>query len=131
MAKLPYVNMAKVKAHAKENGITFKWFCDQFGKDRGYLTNVGNGKDRLSSEELAFIAEKLGVSEAYLLDETDDPTPTSGKRYSDDIDNLSDSEVRQRFREIIDETPEEELEMLLYMLEAAIAADKKRKENKA
>lgn len=127
MAKLPYVNMVKVKAHAKENGITFKWFCDQFGKDRGYLTNVGNGKDRLASEELTFIAEKLGVSEAYLLDETDDPAPTTKTAPPTEPEEPL-SEVKRRLHALVDTADEDEVERMLVIMEALIEAERKKLE---
>lgn len=112
----------------KKKKISQKELCQKLGIHPQAFTNWKNGTTDSYLKKLPQISEILGVSLDYLLGNTADPNLPARKSYSDDIDTLSDSEVRQRFKQIVDETPDDELETLLYMLEAAIAADKKRKQ---
>jgi transcriptional regulator with XRE-family HTH domain len=129
MSKLPYVNMNKIRALTKEQGLSLTYFCNQFGKSRTYLSVIASGKDRLASEELTFIAEKLGVSEAYLLDETDDPAPTTKTAPPEEPEEPL-SEVKRRLHALVDTADEDEVERMLVMMEALIEAERKKRETK-
>ena len=68
-------NIDKIKTLAREKGVKIKYICSQLGLAETYLSNVKNGKDRMTQERLEQIAEILGTTVAYLTDETDDPAP--------------------------------------------------------
>lgn len=68
-------NIDKIKTLAREKGVKIKYICSQLGLAETYLSNVKNGKDRMTQERLEQIAEILETTVAYLTDETDDPSP--------------------------------------------------------
>lgn len=68
-------NIDKIKRMAKEKGIKIKYICAQLGLSETYLSNVKNGRDHMTDERLAVIADILGTTVAYLNDETDTPSP--------------------------------------------------------
>lgn len=109
-----------------EKGIVKKTMLKELGLSINTTSNMRNGRS-IASDSLARIADYLKVSTDYLLGRTEEATKLERKPVTD-LDDLSDSEIRKRFHQIVNETDESELEMLLYMLEAAIAADKKRKQ---
>jgi len=67
------VNVDRIKELAKSKGITMKFLCECIGKYRGFLSCVRNGTDRIDSDELAVIANKINTTVAYLTGQTDDP----------------------------------------------------------
>ena len=69
------VNIDKIKSLAKEQGIKIKFICSSLGLSETYLSNIKNGKDRMTPDRLEKIAELLHTTPAYLMDETDDPSP--------------------------------------------------------
>lgn len=68
-------NIDKIKALAREKGVKIKYICSQLGLSETYLSNVKNGKDRMTQERLEQIASILETTVEYLTDETDDPLP--------------------------------------------------------
>ena len=98
MAKLPYVNVDRIKELAKSNGITLKYFCDLFGKKRTYLSDVRSGNNKMDAEELLRIAEVLGTTIEYLTDLTDDPSPKK-KEPVEALDPI-DAEILQALRDL-------------------------------
>ena len=90
MAKVPYVNIDKVKDLSKAKGISMKYWCDNFGKQRSYLADVRSGKNKLEEYELLFIVGELDTTVGYLTDETDDPAP----KEKDPIQALDEVEMR-------------------------------------
>ena len=75
MANVHNVNIDRIKARAKSNGITLKYLCDCIGKPRGFLSVVRSGRDYVDDRELAIIAAKINTTVEYLTDQTDDPEP--------------------------------------------------------
>lgn len=73
------VNIARVRAIAKEKGIKIGYICDQLGMKNSYLADVANGKNSMSDERITKIAEILGTTHSYLTDQTDDPAPVIGE----------------------------------------------------
>ena len=65
------VNIDKIKSLAKEKGIKIKYLCSKLGLAETYLSNVKNGKDRMTEERLKVIADILNTTPEYLKDETD------------------------------------------------------------
>lgn len=72
------VDFARLKARAKEKGRTYKYLCDQLGREKNYLSNCAGGADRLSPENLAIVADLLDTTPAYLLGETDEKEKPTG-----------------------------------------------------
>ncbi len=65
------VNIDKIKALAKEKGISLTYLCRSVGQGRGYLNDVKSGKTTMPADRLNIIAEKLGTTTRYLADEDD------------------------------------------------------------
>ena len=72
------VDFARLKSRAKEKGRTYKYLCDQLGREKNYLSNCAGGADRLSPENLAIVADLLDTTPAYLLGETDEKEKPTG-----------------------------------------------------
>lgn len=115
------VNIARVRAIAKEKGIKIGYICDQLGMKNSYLADVANGKNSMSDERITKIAEILGTTYAYLTDETDDPAPVIGEPIpKSDIEKLQDMTI-DMVRQLDDLQK-------LKMVYAALAASQKPKE---
>lgn len=69
------VNIQKIKDLARAKGIKIKFICSELGLSETYLSNVKNGKDKMTEDRLFKIAAILGTSFEYLIDLTDDPEP--------------------------------------------------------
>uniref|UniRef100_UPI004025FD5D helix-turn-helix domain-containing protein n=1 Tax=Gemmiger formicilis TaxID=745368 RepID=UPI004025FD5D len=97
------VDFARLKSRAKEKGRTYKYLCDQLGREKNYLSNCAVGADKLSSENLALVADLLETTPAYLLGETDEKEKPTGTV----ADGLSDKELKlvEAFRGL---SPEEQ-----------------------
>lgn len=86
------VNIPKIKALCKEKGIKQGFICAQFGVGASYFNDVAKGKNTMSNERIAKVAEILGTSVAYLNDETDDPAPVIGEPIpQSELDQLRDA----------------------------------------
>ena len=68
-------NIDKIKSLAREKGVKIKYICAQLGLAETYLSNVKNGKDRMTQDRLEQIADILETTVEYLTDQTDDPSP--------------------------------------------------------
>lgn len=71
MAKIPHVNIDKIKDLCKSKGLTMKFLCDQIARDRTYFANIRSGKTRIDDDEIEFIAHMLDTTVDYLTDLTD------------------------------------------------------------
>lgn len=103
----------RIKAIAKQQGITQTFLCKQIGKRATYLNEVKLGKDRIHDNEIEVIASILNTTPAYLRGETDDPEPV----WSEAIKNASPR--KQKLAEAImnmDEKTLEKLEKILDMI---------------
>lgn len=69
----------RIKAVAKQQGITQTFLCKQIGKRATYLNEVKLGKDRIHDNEIEVIAFILNTTPAYLRGETDDPEPPAAE----------------------------------------------------
>lgn len=88
------VNINKIKDTCKVKGIKQGFLCSQLGVAKGYFNDVERGKNSMSDERIAKIAEILNVSVAYLTDETDDPAPVIGEPIpKSDIEKLQDMTI--------------------------------------
>ena len=72
------VNIDRIKELAKEKGIKIKYICSQLGLAETYLSNVKNGKDRMTDERLQKIADILDTTVEYLTGESDEKESSVG-----------------------------------------------------
>lgn len=96
-------NIGKIKEIAKSKGIKIKFICSQLGLSETYLSNVKNGKDRMTEERLFKIAEILGTSFEYLTDMTDDPEPDFIIRTAGTLQDKLQNEVITKMNSMTDE----------------------------
>lgn len=93
LAKVYNANIEKIIELAKEKGIKMKYFCDQFGKQRSFMTDIKNGKNFLEEEQLQFIAAELNTTVEYLTDQTEQkekPTVQTDDELDPEIEELLD-----------------------------------------
>jgi transcriptional regulator with XRE-family HTH domain len=108
------VNIARVRAIAKEKGIKIGYICDQLGMKNSYLADVANGKNSMSDERITKIAEILGTTHAYLTDETDDPAPVIGEPMTkSEIEMIQDMTI-----DLLKQLDEPDLKAVLAFLRA-------------
>ena len=124
--KVPNVNVNKIKALAKKQGIQMKYFCDYFGKAQSYFADIRNGKNKLDINELQFIADKLNTTVEYLTDQTDDPTRPEEKKEPGAITDAEQAEFDLRFSRL---SPERQ-DFVLRLLELALAEQEKEEREK-
>ena len=74
------VNIEKIYLLAKEKGISNTFICQKLNRPRSFLTDVRQGKLRISDDQLAVIADILDTTPDYLKDETDKKEKTPRKR---------------------------------------------------
>ena len=65
------VNIDKIKALAKEQGIKIKYLTQQLGISHTFFADAAKGKVKISDERLSIIADILNTTPEYLRDETD------------------------------------------------------------
>lgn len=93
------VNIDKIYALAKDQGIALAYLCNAVGKQRYFLTGIKRKKGYIDDRELAIIAEKLHTTPEYLTDKTDDPAlPETHKEKPAD---LSDNELDRELQEML------------------------------
>lgn len=103
-------NIDRIKNLARQKGVKIKYICAQLGLAETYLSNVKNGKDRMTQDRLEQIADILGTTVEYLTDQTDDPTP----KEKDPIQALD--EVESAVIEILrGMTVQEKLDLIGYL----------------
>lgn len=109
MAKIPHVNIDKIKDLCKSKGLTMKFLCDQILRDRTYFSNIRSGKTRIDDYEIDHIAHMLDTTVEYLTDLTDQKEkPTQADR----ADYLT-----QLFRKLSDKNKDILIEIMEKMLE--------------
>ena len=122
MVKVTNVDVNRIKALAKKQGIQMKYFCDYFGKAQSYFADIRNGKNRLDENELSIIADKLNTTVEYLTGQTDDPAcPDEKKPAAETGDELKENTIRIVGRDgsYIEKTlTDEQIQALRTMLDA-------------
>ena len=87
MGKVTNLNFEKLKALAEENGVKMKYFCDQFGKQKSFMTDIKNKKNYLTEDQLIFIANHLNTTTEYLTDQTDQKEKPVDQMTDEQLDN--------------------------------------------
>lgn len=70
------VNIDKIKALAKGKGLKLGKLCEDLGEDVNYFNKVKLGLRRMDDNRIAYLADKLDTTFAYLTDVSDNPSPT-------------------------------------------------------
>ena len=86
-------NIQKIKAIAKELGLSQKFICDCLGKRRTFLSEVGLGNGKITQEELEIIANKLNTTVEYLTDKTEQkekPTADNSGELNENVERVLD-----------------------------------------
>lgn len=97
------VNIPKIKALIKQNGLKISHVCSQLGLSHTYFADVAAGKTTMPNDRIYKVAELLNTSYEYLTDQTDDPVGPEAKQSLEMFDLLADAAnpIANRF------TPEE------------------------
>ena len=94
------LNMSKfkerVKLLCKSNGLTQKFVSESTGHGQFFLNDVWLGKRAVSDRDMEMVASALSTTSAYLLGETDDPTPQD----SDNKTSAEDEELLALFKKL-------------------------------
>lgn len=93
----------RIKLLAREHGIKIKYICEKLGLAETYLSNVKNGKDRMTDARLNIIADILHTTPEYLNGETDEKEkPATGLP----SDGLSEKKIQliNQIRDADDDT---------------------------
>lgn len=102
MAKIPHVNIDKIKDLCKSKGLTMKFLCDQIARDKTYFANIRSGKTRIDDDEIEFIAHMLDTTVDYLTDLTDQKEkPTPAEVDVDDILKMMLNLPREKKEELL------------------------------
>ena len=101
----------RIKAMAKQQGITQTFLCKQIGKRATYLNEVKLGKDRIHDNEIEVIASILNTTPAYLRGETDDPAPVRAEPIK-----ISTSPTKQELIDAISYMSDEQAELFLKLI---------------
>ncbi len=86
-------NVQKIKALAKEQGLSQKFLCDCLGKRRTFLSEVGLGNGKITPDELQIIADKLHTTIEYLTDQTEQKEKP--------IDQMTDEQIDMELVELL------------------------------
>lgn len=103
LAKVPHVNMDKIRTLSDAAGIKMKFFCDTFGRQRSFMTDVKNGKTFLSEEQLLFVADKLNTTVEYLTDKTEQkekPTADNSGELNENVERVLDKLMKMHPEDI-------------------------------
>lgn len=77
----------RIRSLLKERGQKSKWLCEKLGVAESYLSDVKRGKNTLTNDRLAIIADILDTTPEYLRGETDrkEKTPAEPASVRSDI----------------------------------------------
>ena len=65
------VNISKIESLINLRGWSNSYFCEQFSKNKGWITDMKKGKGLPDENTLRAIADKLDTTVEYLTDQTD------------------------------------------------------------
>ena len=126
MGILHNVNVDRIKALAKTQGLTMTYLCSLFGKRATFLSDVRLGKDHIDENELSIIADKLNTTVEYLTGQTDDPTRPEEKKEPGAITDAEQAELDAMFLQL---SPERQ-DWVLRLMSMAIAEQEKEEREK-
>lgn len=79
MGVLFLLNVNKVKALAKQKGLTMTFLQSKINEEPSYFYKLEKGLRKINEHKIKVIADWLGTTYAYLTDETDDPSSPTEK----------------------------------------------------
>lgn len=93
-------NIDKIVSLAKMQGISLSSLCTRIGKTRSYLSEIASRHRNVPDEYIPELAAALHTTPAYLMGETDDPSPETKKEPAGMADGLTeeDRELIEAFR---------------------------------
>lgn len=106
----------RIKTLIKEKGMKQKHICAQLGLSETYLSNIKNGKDRMTCERLKKIAEMLDTTTEYLTGHTDDPSPREPKPPKAELSD-DQQELLQRLLSLSGDEQKRAFDMLKLLLD--------------
>lgn len=101
----------RIKAVAKQQGVTQTFLCKRIGKRATYLNEVKLGKDRIHDNEVEVIASILNTTPAYLRGDTDDPAPVRSEAIK-----ISTSPTKKELIDAINAMSDEQAELFLKLI---------------
>ena len=109
----------RIKALAKEKGISQKHLCEKLGyTSRTYFNDVVKNKSKISDENLEIIAKELTTTVEYLKGEAEDKTIT----HSDEIEvYLTELKTRPEMKmlfSVAQNATKEDIEKAVKIIEA-------------
>ena len=109
------VNIDKIKALAKEKGVSITFLCQAIGQGAYYFNDVKRRNGSIPDERLAIIADTLNTTVEYLTDQSDQKEkPTQADR----ADYMT-----QLFRKLSDKNKDILIEVMTKMLEGENSND--------
>lgn len=117
-------NLARFKKLCKEQGITQTALFARVGRKPQYSSDIAKGA-KVPLEYVDIWAEALHTTPAYLLGETDDPTPAAQKKEQPAKGEPSpiDLEISKIVNQLPPERQAQALDYLHYLLAQQAAAD--------
>lgn len=96
------VNIDKIKALAKEKGVSITFLCQAIGQGAYYFNDVKRRNGSIPDERLRKIADMLETTPDYLTDKTEQKEkPTSKEMDVDDILKMMLSLPREKKEELL------------------------------
>ncbi len=83
-------NIDKIVSLAKMQGISLSSLCARIGKTRSYLSEIASRHRNVPDEYIPELAAALHTTPAYLMGETDDPSPETKKEPAGMADGLTE-----------------------------------------
>lgn len=96
------VNIDKIKALAKEKGVSITFLCQAIGQGAYYFNDVKRRNGSIPDDRLAIIADTLNTTVEYLTDQSNQKEkPTSKEIDVDDILKMMLNLPREKKEELL------------------------------
>ena len=112
------VQIDRIKALAKEQGVTIRHLCELIGKQKGFLIDVERKKNHIDENELTIIAARLDTTVDYLTGKTDETGVSIQKRINSAITEKEADELTAIFETLSEDDRQKALSILRALAEA-------------
>ena len=82
-------DFCRFKQLCKQYGLSGAYIANRLGKARSFFTDLKNGKFQIADSDLEIVASLLHTTPAYLMGETDDPSPLPTGAWEADMGNVA------------------------------------------